>query len=110
MALSKLQLSQLLSTYGAMLTQKQRDIVAMYCDCDCTLSEVASEQGISRRCEGRRCQGGKNAHGVGKRVAHCAVGKGFACRRRGRKLRTGNANSQKICRKGVKRRWLHFKI
>ena len=49
MALSKLQLSQLLSTYGAMLTQKQRDIVAMYCDCDCTLSEVASEQGISRQ-------------------------------------------------------------
>ena len=32
-----------------MLTQKQRDIVAMYCDCDCTLSEVASEQGISRQ-------------------------------------------------------------
>ena len=49
MALSKLQLSQLLSTYGAMLTQKQRDIVAMYCDFDCTLSEVASEQGISRQ-------------------------------------------------------------
>ncbi|HIR66322.1 MAG TPA: hypothetical protein IAC95_05535 [Candidatus Fimimonas gallinarum] len=49
MALSKLQLSQLLSTYGAMLTQKQREIVAMYCDCDCTLSEVASEQGISRQ-------------------------------------------------------------
>lgn len=49
MALSKLQLSQLLSTYGAMLTQKQRDIVAMYCDCDCTLTEVASEQGISRQ-------------------------------------------------------------
>ncbi len=49
MALSKMQLSQLLSTYGAMLTQKQRDIVAMYCDCDCTLSEVASEQGISRQ-------------------------------------------------------------
>ena len=39
----------MLSTYGAMLTQKQRDIVAMYCDCDCTLSEVASEQGISRQ-------------------------------------------------------------
>ncbi len=49
MALTKLQLSELLSTYGSLLTQKQRDVVAMYCDCDCTLSEIAAEHGISRQ-------------------------------------------------------------
>lgn len=50
MAIAKLQLSQLFSTYGALLTSKQQDIVAMYCDCDCTLTEIASENGISRQC------------------------------------------------------------
>lgn len=49
MALTKLQLSELLSTYGSLLTQKQRDVVAMYCDCDCTVSEIAAEHGISRQ-------------------------------------------------------------
>lgn len=49
MSISKIQLSQLLSAYGNLLTQKQQDVVAMYCDCDCTLSEIASEQGISRQ-------------------------------------------------------------
>ena len=47
MSISKIQLSQLLSAYGNLLTQKQQDVVAMYCDC--TLSEIASEQGISRQ-------------------------------------------------------------
>ena len=47
MSLSKLQLSQLLAVYGAMLTDKQRDVVDMYCDCDCSLSEIAEEIGIS---------------------------------------------------------------
>lgn len=49
MALTKLQMSQLFSVYGNLLTQKQRDVVAMFCDCDCTLSEIAQEQGISRQ-------------------------------------------------------------
>ena len=49
MALDKLQLSQLLATYGKLLTDKQRDVLSMYCDCDCTLSEIAAEQGISRQ-------------------------------------------------------------
>ena len=49
MSLSKLQLSQLLAVYGAMLTDKQRDVVDMYCDCDCSLSEIAEEIGISRQ-------------------------------------------------------------
>lgn len=49
MSLTKLQLSELLSTYGSLLTQKQRDVVAMFCDCDCTLSEIAAEHGISRQ-------------------------------------------------------------
>ena len=49
MALDKIELSQLLATYGKLLTDKQRDVLSMYCDCDCTLSEIASEQGISRQ-------------------------------------------------------------
>lgn len=49
MALDKLELSQLLATYGKLLTDKQRDVLTMYCDCDCTLSEIASEHGISRQ-------------------------------------------------------------
>ena len=49
MALSKLQLSELLSVYGATLTDKQRDVVTMYCDCDCSLSEIADEFGITRQ-------------------------------------------------------------
>ena len=49
MALSKIQLSELLQVYGKMLTDKQRDALSMYCDCDCSLSEIASEVGISRQ-------------------------------------------------------------
>ena len=49
MALSKIQLSELLQVYGKMLTDKQRDALTMYCDCDCSLAEIASEVGISRQ-------------------------------------------------------------
>ena len=49
MALSKIQLSELLQVYGKMLTDKQRDALSMYCDCDCSLSEIAGEVGISRQ-------------------------------------------------------------
>ncbi|MCM1533522.1 MAG: hypothetical protein NC099_02595 [Corallococcus sp.] len=49
MALNKLQLSELLSVYGAMLTEKQREAVSMYCDCDCSLGEIADELGITRQ-------------------------------------------------------------
>lgn len=49
MTFSKIELGRLLSVYGDLLTQKQKDAVAMYCDCDCTLSEIADESGISRQ-------------------------------------------------------------
>ena len=49
MAMDKIELSEFLATYGKLLTDKQRDVLSMYCDCDCTLSEIASEQGISRQ-------------------------------------------------------------
>lgn len=49
MALSKIQLSELLQTYAQMLTEKQRDALTMYCDCDCSLAEIANEVGISRQ-------------------------------------------------------------
>ena len=49
MSLSKIQLSELLNVYGEMLTDKQREALSMYCDCDCSLSEIANEVGISRQ-------------------------------------------------------------
>lgn len=49
MALAKLQLSELLETYGLLLTDKQRSALSMYCDCDCSLAEIADERGISRQ-------------------------------------------------------------
>lgn len=49
MALSKLQLSELLSIYGAMLTDIQRYATMMYCDYDCSLAEIAAERGITRQ-------------------------------------------------------------
>ena len=49
MALSKIQLSEMLAVYGEMLTGKQREALTMYCDCDCSLAEIASEVGISRQ-------------------------------------------------------------
>lgn len=47
--LEKLQLSALLNTYSALLTDRQCAAIKMYCDCDCSLSEIAEELGISRQ-------------------------------------------------------------
>ncbi len=49
MALTKIRLSQLLQVYSRLLTDKQRDALTMYCDCDCSLSEIADEVGVSRQ-------------------------------------------------------------
>lgn len=49
MSLTKIQLSELLSVYGALLTDRQRDALSMYCDCDCSLAEIADEINISRQ-------------------------------------------------------------
>ncbi|MCM1042933.1 MAG: hypothetical protein NC350_01845 [Corallococcus sp.] len=49
MSLSKIQLSELSTIYGKLLTEKQKDALTMYCDLDCSLSEIADEIGISRQ-------------------------------------------------------------
>lgn len=49
MALTKIRLSQLLAVYGELLTDKQKNALTMYCDCDCSLGEIAEELGISRQ-------------------------------------------------------------
>ena len=49
MALERIELAKLLGVYGSMLTDKQRDALAMYCDYDCSLAEIADEVGISRQ-------------------------------------------------------------
>lgn len=42
-------IAELLAEYGALLTDKQRDTVSMYCDMDLSLAEVADEVGTTRQ-------------------------------------------------------------
>ncbi len=42
-------IAELLQEYGALLTDKQRETVAMYCDMDLSLAEVADEVGTTRQ-------------------------------------------------------------
>ena len=42
-------IAELLAEYGALLTDKQRSTLAMYCEMDFSLQEVAEEYGISRQ-------------------------------------------------------------
>ena len=35
--------------YGPLLTERQRELLALYCEEDLTLSEIAAQQGISRQ-------------------------------------------------------------
>ena len=35
--------------YGPLLTQRQRELLALYCDEDLTLSEIVAQEGISRQ-------------------------------------------------------------
>ena len=44
-----LQISILCDIYGGLLTEKQRDIVRDYFDCDLSLSEIAEDHGITRQ-------------------------------------------------------------
>ena len=45
----RIQLSELLAEYGMLLTEKQRDVTRLYCDCDMSFGEVSMEYGISRQ-------------------------------------------------------------
>lgn len=49
MAEKKLELSMLCDVYGALLSERQRDAIEMYCDEDYSLSEIAEHMGISRQ-------------------------------------------------------------
>jgi len=42
-------ISQLFEEYGALLTEKQRDILSLYCDMDLSLFEIAEKYGVSRQ-------------------------------------------------------------
>ena len=44
-----LEISLLLDFYGDMLTEKQRDVVELYCNEDLSLSEIAAHSGITRQ-------------------------------------------------------------
>lgn len=59
--LSKIDVSVLKDIYGQMLTDRQSEVLQMYCDCDCSLAEIAEQTGISR-------QGVRDAIVNGKRL------------------------------------------
>ena len=44
-----LELSLLLDYYGAFLTENQRELIALSCEEDLSLSEIAEQKGISRQ-------------------------------------------------------------
>lgn len=44
-----IELSELLDWYGPLLTERQRVIVSQYANEDCSLSEIAEREGISRQ-------------------------------------------------------------
>ena len=44
-----IELSELLDWYGPLLTERQRGIVSQYANEDCSLSEIAEREGISRQ-------------------------------------------------------------
>ena len=45
----KVELAWLLDFYGGMLTEKQREVLALHCEEDLSLGEIAGEAGISRQ-------------------------------------------------------------
>ena len=42
-------ITELLEEYGSLLTDKQRDMLGMYCEMDLSLAEIAQEYGVSRQ-------------------------------------------------------------
>ncbi len=47
--LSNVEWSTLFNIYKPLLTEKQREVFELHCDCDCSLSEIAEQLGISRQ-------------------------------------------------------------
>ena len=45
----RVKIASLLSEYGALLTDKQRDMLSMYVEMDMSLLEVAEEYGVTRQ-------------------------------------------------------------
>ncbi len=52
----KLDYGLLSSYYGALLTERQRSMLNLYCDEDLTLTEVADQLQVSRQCVGDTLQ------------------------------------------------------
>ena len=45
----KVEIAWLMAFYGGMLTDKQREVLALHCEEDMSLAEIAQEAGISRQ-------------------------------------------------------------
>ena len=45
----RIETAWLLSFYGPLLTQRQRELLALYCDEDFSLAEIAAQEDISRQ-------------------------------------------------------------
>lgn len=47
--IDRIAVSQLIDIYGGLLSEKQRDMLEMYCDDDLSLSEIGENIGITRQ-------------------------------------------------------------
>ena len=45
----KVELAWLMAFYGGLLTEKQREVLAMHCEEDMSLGEIANDAGVSRQ-------------------------------------------------------------
>ncbi len=45
----KVEIAWLMAFYGGMLTDKQREVLALHCEEDMSLAEIAQETGVSRQ-------------------------------------------------------------
>lgn len=45
----KVEIAWLMAFYGGMLTEKQREVLALHCEEDMSLAEIAQETGVSRQ-------------------------------------------------------------
>ena len=45
----KVEIAWLMAFYGGMLTEKQREVLALHCEEDMSLGEIAQEVGVSRQ-------------------------------------------------------------
>ena len=77
----KVELSWLMAFYGALLTDKQRQLLTLHCEEDYSLGEIAREAGVSR--QGVHDQLTRGAHRLFEMEAKLGMAARFARTQRG---------------------------